>query len=135
LATAAADLERRLGSLGAQASGRQAVSDVFAAWHTRPLAGDETNLPGDLERVAWRRGLDTLPLNGNRSMLQLLDLPAVVELRLGGDGAAYAALLGMDGDHVALAVDGKPVTVDAAFLDRFWFGQAWVVWRDFEGMG
>jgi len=135
LATAGADLEARLATLGAQASGRQAVADVFAAWHVRPLANDETNLPTNLERFAWRRSLDTIPLNGNRSMLQLLDLPAVVELRGGTDGTVYAALLGIDGDRIALAVDGRPVTIDAASLDRFWFGQAWIVWRDFDGLG
>ncbi len=136
LATAAAEVERRLAASTADESAHDATTRVLAAWHTRPLAADETRLPDDLERVGWRRGLDTLPFNGNRSMLQLLDLPAVVELRVGNDGPRYAALLGMDGEHVAIAVgDSAPITVDAGFLDRFWFGQAWVLWRDFEGMG
>ena len=50
-----------------------------------PLVGDETRDPGrSRRRSAWRRGLETLPLTGNLSMLRLLDLPAVLELRIPG---------------------------------------------------
>jgi hypothetical protein len=134
-AEAAAEVERRLSAVDARQSARAAVTALLAAWQTRPLAADETEVPADLERVAWRRGLETLRLNGNRSMLQLLDLPAMVELVLGVQGPRYATLVGMEGERVLLSVDGNPMTVDLGFLDRFWFGQAYVLWRDFEGLG
>ena len=41
-------------------------------------------LPDDLETVAWRRGLQALQLTANRSMLRLLDLPALLVVRLPG---------------------------------------------------
>jgi len=134
-ASAASELERRLASLDSQASARAAVETILAVWRVRPLGADETRLPDDLERIAWRRGLEHLPLNGNQSMLRLLDAPAILELRVGADGPRYAALTGMDEGRVVLTVDATPVAIDAGFLDRFWFGQAHVLWRDFEGLG
>ncbi len=131
----AAEVERRLAALEPQASARSAVEAVLAAWRTRPLAADETRFPADLDRIAWRRGMDDLPLNGNLSMLRLLDLPAVLELHVDDGGLRYAALGGIDGGRIALSIGGDPVTVDATFLDQYWFGQAHVLWRDFEGLG
>src|SRR5437016_14486059 len=72
--TPADEVERRLASLDARASTRAAVGAILAAWHERPLAGDE---PVDLAHVAAGRGLEDLPLVGNGSMLRLLDLPAI----------------------------------------------------------
>src|SRR5437870_5821862 len=62
-----AELERRLTALDPQASARAAAEAVLAAWHARPLADDEAHVPDDLERIAWRRGLEDMRLTGNRS--------------------------------------------------------------------
>jgi general secretion pathway protein A len=135
-AGAVVDLEHRLAATDSAASARAAVATILAAWQVRPLAPNETRVPDDLEQIAWRRGLDDLALTGNRSMLRLLDLPALVELRVpGGDGPRYAALTGLDEGRLVLTIDGTPVTVEPALLDRFWLGQAHVLWRDFEGLG
>src|SRR5581483_1485532 len=132
----AVDLERRLASVDAQASARSAVETILGAWQARPLAPGESRLPDDLEQVAWRRGLEDLALTGNRSMLRLLDLPALLELRVpGGDAPRWAALTGMDDGRLLLAIDGASIAVDPALLERFWLGQAHVLWRDFEGLG
>src|SRR2546428_739590 len=131
--TPADDVERRLASLDARASTRAAVGAILAAWHERPLAGDE---PVDLAHVAAGRGLEDLPLLGNGSMLRLLDLPAILELRVpGADQPRAVALTGMSDARAVLVVDGSPTPVDAAFLDRHWFGRAHVFWRDFESLG
>ena len=131
------DFERRLADLDAQPSAVAAVSSVLAAWRARPLEGDEAStLPGEIERVAWRRGLEDLRLTGNRSMLRLLDLPAVLELRVpGAIGPRWAALVGLTDTTATVAVDGAAVTLDLDALDRVWFGQAHVLWRDFEALG
>ena len=93
-------------------------------------------MPGQLEPIAWRRGLEVLPLTGNLSMLRLLDLPALLELRVpGATEPRYAGLLGVDDRGVVLSVDGAPVWADAAFLDRVWLGRAHILWRDFESLG
>ena len=131
-----AELERRLTALDPQASARVAAEALLAAWHTRPLADDETHVPDDLERVAWRRGLEDMRLTGNRSMLGVLDLPALLELRVpGASGPCYAALTGLDERRATLTIGSTPTTIDAGLLDLFWFGQAHVLWRDFEGLG
>src|SRR5262249_61577907 len=80
--------------------------------------------------------LDDLPRTGNLTMLRLLDLPALLELRLPGSGEArWVALVGADDAHAVLVVEGEPTSIDAALLDRLWFGDAHVLWRDFEGLG
>jgi general secretion pathway protein A len=127
------EVERRLASLDARASTRAAVGAILAAWHERPLAGDEGL---DVAQVAARRGLEDLPLVGNVSMLHLFDLPAILELRVpGADQPRAVALTGMSDARAVLVVDGSPTPVDATFLDRRWFGQAHVLWRDFEALG
>ena len=131
--TPADEVERRLASHDAPTSMRAAIGAILAAWHARPLAADE---PVDLAQVAARRGLEDLPLVGNGSMLRLLDLPAILELRIpGADQPRAVALTGMSDGRSVLVIDGSPTPVDAAFLDRHWFGAAHVLWRDFEGLG
>src|SRR5436309_2830657 len=91
---------------------------------------------GALPLAAAARGLEDLPLVGNGSMLRLLDLPAILELRLpGADQPRAVALTGMSEGRAVLVVGGSPTPVDAAFLDRHWFGRAHVFWRDFETLG
>jgi len=131
--TPADEVERRLASHDAPTSMRAAIGAILAAWHARPLAADE---PVDLAQVAARRGLEDLPLVGNGSMLRLLDLPAILELRIpGADQPRAVALTGMSDGRSVLVIDGSPTPVDAAFLDRHWFGRAHVFWRDFETLG
>ena len=130
------DLERQLAARDTLATAQVAVAAVLGAWQTTPLAVDELRGPDDVARVAWRRGLETLPLTGNLSMLRLLDLPAVLELRIpGANGPRFAALVGVDDRGATLVLDDRRVAVDALALDRIWLGQAHVLWRDFDSLG
>src|SRR5438477_513759 len=87
-------------------------------------------------RTAWAAAAVGAPLVGNGSMLRLLDLPAILELRIpGADQPRAVALTGMSDGRSVLVIDGSPTPVDAAFLDRHWFGAAHVLWRDFEALG
>jgi general secretion pathway protein A len=130
------DVAERLGAVPSAASARAAIDALFAVWHVRPLAPGESAVLADLASVARARGLDHLPLVGNASMLRLLDLPAVLELHVpGAEGPRFATLTGMTDAHATLVIDGTPAEVDRAFLDRHWYGQAHVLWRDFEGLG
>src|SRR5207249_4128771 len=120
-----AEFERRLTALDPQTSARAAADAVLAAWRTRSLADDETQVPDDLERIAWRRGLEDMRLTGNRSMLGVLDLPAVLELRVpGSSGPCYAALTALDERRATLTIGSTPTVIEAGLLDLFWFGQA-----------
>jgi hypothetical protein len=130
------DLERKLAAAEPLASARTAADAVLAAWQVAPLAGNELGAPDDLNRAAWRRGLETLPLTGNLSMLRLLDLPAILELQIpGANGVRFAALVGVDDRGATLMLDGSRVAVEPMALDRIWLGQARVLWRDFESLG
>lgn len=131
------EVQARLAALHPDASARAALDAVLRAWQMPPLAPDETAAADDFHRVADRRGLEHLAITGNTAMLRLLDVPAVLELRLPGtSGPRYAALVGMqDGAPVLAAGDGTTVSVQTAFLEKAWYGQAHVFSRDFEGLG
>ena len=89
-----------------------------------------------LEILGRRRGLEDLHLTSNLSMLRLLDLPAVLELRSSATAEpVYAALIGIDDDSVTLQVGGEMIDVSPAVLNPVWFGDAHVFWRDFEWLG
>ncbi|HZP43780.1 MAG TPA: AAA family ATPase [Candidatus Binatia bacterium] len=135
-ATPAADVAKRLAAKDAVSSARDAVDGLLAAWRTTPLGANEPVTLGQLGAVASRRGLEYLPLFGNASMLRLLDLPAILELRVpDADGMRYAVLTGLDDERAVLVVDGASIPVERVFLEGHWFGQAHVLWRDFESLG
>jgi hypothetical protein len=132
----AAALERRLAALPAGESLGAALDAVFAAWDAPRTRPDELGPATPLDALANRRGLEDLHLTSNLSMLRLLDLPAVLELRASETGdVAYAALLGIDDEAVALQVGPDVVRVPPGVLDGVWFGDAHVFWRDFEWLG
>jgi general secretion pathway protein A len=130
------EVTRRLAALDADASANRATDAVLAAWGERPLTPDELHVPVNLEAIAWRRGLQVLSITGNRSMLRLLDLPAMTVLRLpDSSGLRYAALTAMDGSRANLLLDGIPTTVGTDLFEHYWSGTMYVLWRDFEGLG
>jgi general secretion pathway protein A len=131
------EVEARLVALDPAASARQALDVVLHAWQVPPLGADEAAAPADFTRVAERRGLEHLVLTGNTAMLRLLDVPVVLELQLpGASGPRYAALVSMrDGAPVIAFGDGSTATVKSTLLEHSWYGQAYVLSRDFEGLG
>jgi len=132
----ATELAQFLAGIDSRASARTATAAVLAAWGEHPLEEEEMRLPESLEAVAWRRGLQELQLTANLSMLRVLDLPALLVVRVpGATEPAYVALTGLDGSRVVLSVNGVSVTLDADALQSIWTGQAHVPWRDFDGLG
>jgi len=133
---ATADLERLLARADAERSARAAVDAVFGMWRVAGLRADEKPAPDRLVAIAAERRLDDLHLTGNLSMLRLLDLPAILELRVGeAHEPRWVALTAIDDSRAVLVVDGVRTPVDGTLLDRVWFGDAHVLWRDFEGLG
>jgi general secretion pathway protein A len=113
-----------------------AFDAVLAAWDARRLRADERLTVDALGDLALRRGLESLRLTGNLSMLRLLDLPSVLELRSPATEApVYAALVAIDDSTVTLQVGNQPMSVAYGLLDRVWQGGAHVIWRDFESLG
>jgi general secretion pathway protein A len=132
-----AEIEARLAALSPEESASAAFDAMLAAWRSEPLAPDEVKTPADFAESAGRRRLEHLELTGNFAMLRLLDVPAVLELQLIGEPRPrYATLVGLREDGASLVLgNGAPVDVSRAFLAETWFGQAHVVWEDFEHLG
>jgi putative secretion ATPase (PEP-CTERM system associated) len=113
-----AAIERwRAGSEGANAFPKEArVSDIFKA--------------------AERSGLRCYRLNGNFNRLRVLDVPAILDLNLGDRfGRRYVALLALDGAdaEIAPSLQDGSVRVSASLLEEFWYGTAYVLWKDWAG--
>src|SRR5437870_2754248 len=132
----ASEVERRLAALDTDASAREALNAVFAAWSVGPLGPRE---PGDANAftgAAARRGLGHLLVSSSGTLLRALDLPAILELNLSdASGVRYAAVVSLSSAGATLVVGDAPGAVDRTFLDRAWFGRAHVFWRDFDGIG
>jgi general secretion pathway protein A len=127
--------DRRLTSVDAATSLQTALAAIAGAWRVEPPSELERR-PDDLAYFAERRRLEHLPLAGNLAMLRLLDVPAVLELRFPTvPDPRYASLVALTPEQATLVVDGQPVGVELAFLERYWYGRAHVFSRDFEGLG
>ncbi len=134
--TSAAELGRLLAGRDTQATARAATATLLTVWGARPLVEGEARLPEDLESVAWRRGLEELQLTANRSMLRLLDLPALLELRPpGATVPCWAAITGIDDSWMVLSIEGMSITADTVLLEPLWTGQAHILWKDFDALG
>jgi len=125
----------RVRPLDRRVSAVRAVNALLAAWHVAPLDVDEPRTVADLADVGRRRGLEYLPLEGNIPMLRLLDLPAILELHFPDTDVRYVTLTALGDGRALITLDGAPVAVDSALLERHWFGQAHLFWRDFENLG
>jgi general secretion pathway protein A len=133
---AGAAFERRLAAAKSEGTLRAAAETLLAAWRVEGLHTDEVVDAATLSDVAHRRGLEELRLTGNLSMLRLLDLPAALEVRLPGTReSSFVVLSAVESDEAVLTIGGDTVRVAPALLDRVWFGDARVLWRDFEWLG
>lgn len=134
--TAAVDAAAFWGTLG-ETSNRvaalTATDDLLAAWNVAPLSADERRETSvDLWAIAGRRGLHYLPISGTLERLQLLNLPAILELSVPtSQRRRFAVLAGVDADRVLLRYDGTAVTLNNDEIAHVWLGEAHVFWRDF----
>jgi general secretion pathway protein A len=127
--------EQRFTAVDLATSLHVSLASMARAWQVEGPADIERTTE-DIARFAERRQLEHLPLTGNLAMLRLLDVPAILELRLANlPDARYATLLGLTPERAVLALDGDPILVDLSFLERYWYGRAHVFSRDFEGLG
>jgi hypothetical protein len=127
--------DHRLRAVDSATSMQAALEAVARAWRVDPPSAIE-RAAEDLPHFAERRQLEHLPLTGNVAMLRLLDVPAVLELRFPSvPDSRWASLVGLTPDRATLAIDGEPLEVELAFLERYWYGRAHVFARDFEGLG
>ncbi len=81
-------------------------------------------------------GLNHLAIQGNLGLLRLFDLPALLELNIpGADRPRYIALLEIvdqQGTFAPWLVKGEKVPTE--FIGDFWFGRAFIFWKDFHNL-
>lgn len=131
--TSIADANQILLARTEAASILAAIDANLKRWDLPPLASNEMTIPIDLDTIAGRRQLRHLPIAGTMNMLRVLNLPAILELMLPeADGPRYALLKALQKKTCVLALDDESFTVERAFLEEHWLGQAHILWRDFE---
>lgn len=90
----------------------------------------------DLYKAAKALGFECLRFRGNINRVRALDLPVLLELRLGETMTKrYVALLAFEGAYGKIAPplpDGTAL-VPLEVLEPLWFGTAYALWRDVWG--
>ena len=110
-------------------SNRWTVETPLGALHTGPVIDSLTSFGS-------ATGLNHLSVQGNLGLLRLFDLPALIELNIpGADRPRYIALLEIvdhQGTFAPWLGDGERVPTE--FIGDFWFGRAFIFWKDFHNL-
>jgi len=114
---------------------KQALAAVLTRWGLLP--GDpkarERVLSLDIYQAANALGLQCARFQGNMDRIRSLNVPVVLEMRVGQNPEKrFVAILGMDETKAKIDPplrDGSEV-VPAELLEKFWSGTAYVLWRD-----
>ncbi len=117
----------------------EAFLAVLQRWGSGASAEEELQLyrdAPDLYKAARALGFQCLRFRGNINHVRALNLPALLELRLGESMTKrYVALLGFEGSSVRIVPslrDGSSL-VPLDVLESLWYGTAYVLWRDVWG--
>jgi general secretion pathway protein A len=126
-------LERRLERASPYESASAAMSRIIELWTGASLAPTEiASGTLDLQLLGARRGLRYLAAEMTPALIVLIDLPAVIELRLPTTGETrYVLLEQLSGDSATLVAD-KSMTVARHSVEALWTGNAHILWRDAE---
>lgn len=114
---------------------KQALTAVLTRWDLLP--GDpkarERVLSLDIYQAANALGLQCARFQGNMDRIRSLNVPVVLEMRVGQNPEKrFVAILGMDETKAKIDPplrDGSEA-VPAELLEKFWSGTAYVLWRD-----
>jgi len=80
--------------------------------------------------AAAQRGLQCYRTNsGSLSLIRLIDRPVLLTLQRPGQPPALAALVGLDGKHATMLVDGTPRRIALSELAGAWRGEFTTFWR------
>lgn len=118
----------------------EAFLAVVRKWGGSGVSSEEErqlyNAAPDLYKAAKILGFECLRFRGNINRVRALDLPVLLELRLGETMTKrYVALLAFEGDYGKIAPplpdDTSLVPLDV--LEPLWFGTAYALWRDVWG--
>jgi general secretion pathway protein A len=109
---------------------------LLGLWGEAPAESELLSLPQALA-ILESRGLAVVPLTGaSLATLQLFNHPAILELSALDGMPRFVSLTGLEGGDALIAGigDGRPLRVPLAEVGACWGGDAWVAWRDFEGL-
>jgi len=134
-------LEASLSSRTIQETLQQAFLAVVAHWDPNaperpPTSGAAFPPGGDIYSAARALGFHVVRLQGSYDSILALNLPAVLELKLGDIlGRRYVALVGL---HGASAVVRPPLSdgsdrVPEEMLEGLWHGNTYILWKDWVG--
>jgi general secretion pathway protein A len=123
----------RLGRGSVFDSATTGLADLLELWQAAGLESEDVASGTlDLQAVAEARGLEYLAAQMNTAFLGLLDLPAMLELRLPGEvDERYVLLRGMDASRQQWVLEDSLV-VPRALAESWWNGRAHVLWRNVE---
>ncbi len=111
-----------------------AVNGLLRAWGEAPSRAGRLSI-SQAQSELRDRGLFPLVLTqSTRRTLEVLNLPAIVELEADDGAMRSAALVGLRGGSATIygLDDGEARDVPWQSLARRWNGHAIIVWRDFE---
>jgi general secretion pathway protein A len=113
-----------------------ATVGLLAVWGVEPLRPEEQGRPSlDLGAIAARRNLHYLPTSGNLARLQLLDLPAILELVVPPSGQRrFAVLMRLTDERLHVRFGDTEASLTPAEITDTWLGDAHLFWRDFEDL-
>lgn len=118
-------------------SAYEATEALLRSWEAPALAPAEASSPTlDLTRIARSRGLEYLAIQGNLSVLRVLDLPAILEL-IPDDGspARFVTVERLEQDLATVSVGRAPIEISPEVLGEAWFGKAHLFWQDLDRLG
>ncbi len=130
---------RTFSSMSLLESREKAFLAVVERWGL-PISGEQQRgiyrREPDLYKAAEALGFRFLRLRGNLNRIRAVNLPALLELRVGNRmEKRYLALLGFEGHAARIApplADGRDL-VPVDLLESFWYGTAYVLWKDLWG--
>jgi len=118
-------------------SAYEATEALLRSWDAPALAPAEASSSTlDLTRIARARGLEYLAIQGNLSVLRVLDLPAILEL-VPDDGspARFVTVERLESDIATVSVGRSAVEISPDVLGEAWFGKAHLFWQDLDRLG
>jgi hypothetical protein len=89
------------------------------------IAGDE-----DVCSEIQQHGLRCLQMNGSWAMVNEINRPLVVQLRLGDQRSHYVTLLGSVDDAVVIRTDAEILYFPREQLSARWFGEFELIWQE-----
>jgi len=117
----------------------EAFLAVVREWGSGVSSEEEKKLydaAPDLYKAAEALGFQCLHFRGNINRVRVLDLPVLLELRLGKTMTKrYVAFLAFEGAYGRIAPplpDGSSL-VSLEVLESLWFGTAYALWKDVWG--